>query len=175
RVETIKFTPPKIVSTPVTDIPPPVDKLDNVTISDVTEKGEKTDAVNPPPEPKGTGAKEIRVSETPPGTIMVQVLAAFPGGAKAWKKYLERNLRQDVPVENGAPAGDYKVVVSFIVNADGTLSNIKAENDPGYGVAGEAVRVVQKSGKWVPAIQNGRYVTYRQQQPITFRVTVEQQ
>jgi protein TonB len=51
----------------------------------------------------------------------------------AWQKFLERNLNASVPVDNGAPPGKYPVVLSFIVDKTGAFSDIKAENDPGYG------------------------------------------
>jgi len=174
QLETVKFTAPKIVNTVVTEPPPSVNDMENVAIGNANIDGDKIDGIQPPLELHNTGAKEIKADDAPAGPVIVQVQASFPGGADAWVKYLERNLRQNIPVDNGAPAGDYKVIVSFIVSADGSLSDVKAENDPGYGIAAEAIRVIQKSGKWMPAIQNGRHVTYRQQQPITFRVSDSQ-
>ncbi|MEO8116271.1 MAG: energy transducer TonB [Bacteroidota bacterium] len=98
----------------------------------------------------------------------VQVLAQFPGGAAAWQKYLERNLDLDIPIRNGAPAGKYTIHISFIVDKEGNISNVSAINDPGYGLASEAIRVIAKSKQWLPAIQDGRNVKYMQVQPITF-------
>jgi protein TonB len=49
-----------------------------------------------------------------------------------------------VPVDNGAPAGRYTVVLSFIVDKSGNISEINAENDPGYGTKEEAMRVLKK-------------------------------
>jgi hypothetical protein len=69
---------------------------------------------------------------------VVQIAAEFPGGLPAWTKYLERNLNSDLPVENGAPPGKYTVVVSFIVSKTGDISDVSAENDPGYGNKAEA-------------------------------------
>lgn len=94
----------------------------------------------------------------------VHIQAKFPGGDAEWRKFLERNLNRDMAVEKGAPVGNYTVVVSFIVGADGTVSDVKAENNPGYGVAEEAVRAIKLSGKWQPAVWNGKKVAYRQSQ-----------
>ena len=62
------------------------------------------------------------------------------------------------------------VIVKFIVNRDGTLRDISAENydlvDP-YCVA-EAIRVIKVSPNWIPALQNGRKVNAYRRQPITF-------
>lgn len=47
---------------------------------------------------------------------------------------------------------------------------MQALNDPGYGTAEEAVRVIKKSKQWIPALQNGNHVIYRQKESITFVV-----
>ncbi|MBV9964008.1 MAG: energy transducer TonB [Parafilimonas sp.] len=100
----------------------------------------------------------------------VQIEAKFPGGSDAWAKYLERNLNAQTPSDHRAPAGNYTVTVSFLVDEEGNVSDVHALNDPGYGTAEEAVRVIKKGPKWVPAIQNGKNVNYRQKQNITFQV-----
>lgn len=176
KLETIKSTPPKIVQEEVKDPPPTQDEQDKVQIADFNQKGTISDAVAPPVEEKGTGAvaAPVATEDFTKEFHTVQVQAQFPGGATAWQKFLERNLRQDVAVESGAPPADYKVVVSFLVDRDGNVTEVKAETDPGYGTAAEAVRVIQRSGKWVPAIQNGRNVIFRQRQTIIFRVTDSQ-
>ena len=102
-----------------------------------------------------------------------QVPASFPGGLSAWVKYLERNLNRDLPVKNGAVVGKYTVIVSFIVDENGGISDVKAENDPGYGTAEEAKRMIIKGPNWVPATQNGLNVVYRHRQSITFVVSEE--
>jgi hypothetical protein len=102
---------------------------------------------------------------------VVQIPAEFPGGQQGWIRYLERTLNRDLPVEKGAPSGKYTVVISFIVGKDGTISKLKAENDPGYGTKEEAVRVIQLGPKWKPAVQNGRNVIYRHRQSIVFMVS----
>lgn len=104
---------------------------------------------------------------------IAQEPASFPGGLPAWTKYLERNLNRDLPVNNGAPPGKYTVVISFIVDKEGGLSDIKAENDPGYGTAEEARRMMAKGPSWIPAKQNGLNVIYRHKQSITFQVSEE--
>ena len=103
--------------------------------------------------------------------LLPQVEATFPGGQEAWQRYLRMNLRGNVP-DNGAPAGSYPVVVSFLVSRDGTVSEVKAiiAPTPDYGTAAEAVRIIENSGKWNPAIQNGRVVASRKKERILFTV-----
>jgi hypothetical protein len=92
----------------------------------------------------------------------------FPGGDSAWRHYLEKNLNPGIPVDNGAPEGTYKVIVKFIVNIDGSISDVQAETKHGYGMDSAAVALIKKGPSWVPAIQNGRNVTAYKKQPITF-------
>ncbi|MGN6214238.1 energy transducer TonB [Parafilimonas sp.] len=101
----------------------------------------------------------------------VQILAKFPGGNNAWLRYLERNLNVRVAKQHGVPNGHYTVTISFLVNADGSISDVHAENDPGYGTAEEAVRVMKRMPRWIPAIRDGKNVKYRQKQNIVFVVS----
>ena len=155
KVEITKFTPPKIVKDeevkPDEEIKE-VDKLEDTKIGTINQEGAKDEGVVAPPVEKGTGVVEAPKVEEDYDKVftVVQIAAEFPGGLPAWTKYLERNLNRDLPVENGAPPGKYSVVVSFIVAKDGSISDVIAEDDPGYGTKGEAVRVIQKGPKWKP-------------------------
>jgi len=178
KVEITKFTPPKIVKDeevkPEEEIKE-VEKLEDTKIGTINQEGAKDEGIVAPPVEKGTGVVEAPKVEEDYDKVftVVQIAAEFPGGLPAWTKYLERNLNRDLPVENGAPPGKYTVVVSFIVAKDGSISEVQAENDPGYGTKNEAIRVIQKGPKWKPAIQNGRQVIYRHKQSITFVVSEE--
>ena len=177
KIEIKQFTPPKIVKDEEVKEPPPQqEELEDTKIGTINQEGIKSDVVAPPVEAQGTGVVEApKVTEDYDKEFKtVQIQAQFPGGNEAWFKYLQRNLRSDAPTENGAPTGNYTVMVSFLVSKDGTISEVKAENDPGYGTAAEAVRVIQRGPAWNPAVQNGRKVIYRQRQPITFQVAESQ-
>ena len=178
KVEITKFTPPKIV--PDEQVKPDeeikeVEKLEDTKIGTINQEGAKDEGVVAPPPEKGTGVVEAPKVEEDYDKVftVVQIAAEFPGGLPAWSKYLERNLNRDLPVENGAPPGKYTVIVSFIVSKTGDISEVAAENDPGYGTKAEAIRVITKGPKWKPAVQNGRNVIYRHKQSITFQVSDE--
>jgi Gram-negative bacterial TonB protein C-terminal len=98
----------------------------------------------------------------------VEIEADFPGGVQAWKKYLEKNLNAAVPGEKGAPDGMYQVMVEFVVNKIGWVSDIKPITSHGYGMEQEVMRIIKKSGAWNPAIQDGRPVKAYRKQPVTF-------
>jgi len=176
KVEITKFTPPKIVKDEEVkpeEKPPEQEKLEDTKIGTINQEGEKTDVVAPPTE-QSTGqveAPKAQEQDYDKEFKTVQIEAKFPGGAGAWQKYLERNLNSNVPVDNGAPPGNYTVIVSFLVDKSGNISEVQALNDPGYGTGAEAVRVIKKGPAWTPAVQNGRNVIYRQKQSITFQVS----
>lgn len=104
---------------------------------------------------------------------VTQVPAEFPGGKEGWLKFLEKNLNRDLPVENGAPPGKYTVKLSLIVDKEGNVNNVKAENNPGYGTAAEAVRVIATGPKWIPAKLNGKNVVYRLLTTVTYLISDE--
>ena len=96
--------------------------------------------------------------------------AEFSNGTDGWKKYIERNLKAEVPVRKGAPFGEFTVVVRFVVDAEGNISQIRSLTQFGYGMEEEVERILKKSPRWVPARQFGRNVKAYRIQPITFVV-----
>lgn len=176
KVEITKFTPPKIVKDEEVKEPPPEqEKLADTKIGTINQEGTKDEGVVAPVESKGTGVVEAPKVEEDYDKVFttVQIESEFPGGPAAWQKYLQRNLNGDVPTSNGAPTGKYTVVVSFVVDREGNISDISAENDPGYGTKDEAIKAIKKGPKWTPAVQNGRKVISRKRQAITFQVNEE--
>jgi hypothetical protein len=118
----------------------------------------------------------------PPDTLIVndsgifervEEEASYPGGVNAWRDFLAKNLNPNTPVENSAPAGQYTVIVQFVVSKDGTVSDIKALTKHGYGMEQEVIRVLRKTGAWTPARQNNRPVNAFRKQPVTFMVTMD--
>ncbi len=178
KVEITKFTPPKIVKDEEVkeeDEIKEVDKLEDTKIGTINQEGAKDDGIVAPPVESGTGVVEAPKQDEDYDKLftVVQIPAEFPGGFSQWARYLERNLNSGIPVDNGAPPGKYTVVVSFIVDKAGKVSDVVAENDPGYGTKAEAVRVIAKGPNWKPAVQNGRNVIYRHKQQVTFVVSEE--
>jgi protein TonB len=177
KVEITKFTPPKIVKDEEVKEPPPEqEKLAETKIGTISQEGVKDDGiVAPPVESKGTGVVEAPKVEEDYDKVftVVQIESEFPGGQAAWVKYLQRNLNSDVPNQNGAPPGKYTVMVSFIVDKEGNISEVTADKDPGYGTKDEAIKAIKKGPKWTAAVQNGRKVTSRKRQAITFQVSEE--
>jgi periplasmic protein TonB len=175
KIEMTKFTPPKIVKDEEVQEPPPQqEELKETKIDVVNQEGVKDENIATPVE-IDQGKQIIEEKKEDDNKIFekVEIEASFKGGESAWKKYLERNLNPNTPVDNGAPEGTYTVYVQFVVSKDGSISDVKALTTHGYGMEAEAIRVIKKGPAWVPAVQNGRQVNAYRKQPITFQVQSE--
>jgi len=175
KIEMTKFTPPKIVKDEEVQEPPPEQKeLEKTKIDVQSQEGIKDDNIAAPVD-LDQGKQIIEVQKEDENKIFekVEVEASFPGAEGAWKKFLERNLNPSTPVDNGAPEGTYTVYVQFVVSKDGSISDVKALTNHGYGMEQEAIRVIKKGPAWNPAVQNGRKVNAYRKQPITFQVQSE--
>jgi TonB family protein len=80
----------------------------------------------------------------------------FPGGRKAFYEFLAKNLKYPDKARDKGLIG--KIFVRFIIEKNGSVSNVKALSSPGYGVAEEAERIVKLSPKWVSGISDGKQI-----------------
>lgn len=175
KVEMKQFTPPKIVKDEEVQKPPPEqEELKEAKIDVVNQEGIKDLNIATPTQ-IDEGKKVIEEKKDDENKIFekVEIEAKFPGGDAAWKRYLERNLSNFNPADNGAPAGTYTTYIQFVVDKDGNISDVKALTNYGYGMEDEAIKVIKKGPNWEPAIQNGRKVKAYRKQPITFVVQEE--
>jgi outer membrane biosynthesis protein TonB len=99
--------------------------------------------------------------------------AEYPGGAAAWQRYLNKNMR--FPEDSIDEEMQFSVVVKFVVDEEGNVSDAEAISGS-KALGAEAVRVIKQSGKWIPAKQlgNGRFVKSFKKQPIIIHVEVEE-
>lgn len=85
---------------------------------------------------------------------------AYEGGDEAWRKYILgsgilKNALEKAK-DSGIQAGTYTVIVKFAVRPNGKVSDVSTVNKPvGYGFEEAAVKLVKKSGKWIPANVEG--------------------
>ncbi|PZR27541.1 MAG: energy transducer TonB [Citrobacter freundii] len=176
KIEMKQFTPPKIVKDEEVQEPPPAqEELKEAKIDVVNQEGIKDEGIVAPAvidDGKGV-VEEKKVEDENKIFEKVEIEASFKGGEGAWRKFLERNLNGNTPVDNGAPEGTYTVYIQFVVSKDGSISDIKPLTNHGYGMEQEAMRVIKKAPSWTPAVQNGRSVNAYRKQPITFQVTGE--
>ena len=115
--------------------------------------------------------ERVNVDTIPQGNpIFTKVEFEASVNKTEWIKFLQKNLQPFIEqaASKGLKPGTYVVYVKFIVMTDGSVANVKALNDPGYGLAEAAVNTVQTGPKWLPGIQNGKSVNSYHTQPITF-------
>lgn len=81
---------------------------------------------------------------------VVEIKPEFPGGDEAFKIFIKENYKK---TDSSSPNG--KIYISFIIEKDGSLSNINIIRDLGFG-SEEAIRILKKSPKWTTGKQNGK-------------------
>jgi protein TonB len=176
RVEMKSFTPPRIVNdddVKEDEKPPEMEELVDTKIGNINVEGIKDDgAVAPPISDDGKGIIEApkRNNDDDSLFIVVQIESEYPGGKAAWMRYLNKNFRYPQAAMDNEIQG--AVMVQFIVDKDGNVSNVEAMSGPDE-LKEEAVRVIKKSGKWDPAIQNGRQVKSYKRQSVLFQLQNE--
>lgn len=140
--------------------PPTVEELRNTTIGNETTTGNPSGGDNAPAGGGGTGTTDgpptidTPVENTPMLTGALERSPEFPGGIQKFYEYVSKNFR--VPEEN---TGRVQVIVSFVVEKDGALTDVKVLRNPGYGLDKEAIRVLRAlKTKWNPGIYKGQKV-----------------
>lgn len=112
--------------------------------------------------------EEIAAAPTVTSSEVVETMPQYPGGEAAIYKHLFENIKYPVDaMENGIQG---RVVVDFIIEKDGSISNPTVKRSLYPSLDAEAIRVIKTLKKYTPATQNGRPVAVRQSIPITFRM-----
>lgn len=128
-------------------------------------------------------SSEKRVGDTIPNKLIVgapdgeekifeKVEVEASVNAQMWRKHLEVNLLPYIEraANSKMKAGNYTVNVRFLVERDGSISDVKALNDPGYGLAKGCEKVVRTGPRWSPGELNGKKVRSYHTQPIIFSI-----
>ncbi len=96
----------------------------------------------------------------------------FPGGRKAWQNFLSANFNISAPFANRVFPGTYRVMIRFIINAEGKIMDAGAETNCGYGLETETIRCIKKSPEWIPAeTASGHKVAFTLRQFVIFKVS----
>jgi protein TonB len=166
KVDQVKFPPPVVKpDVEVKEKPPTVKELEVADPGQKNLKGDKNAEVTID-EP--VGESNNKVTEEDPNKIFTSVeqVPEFPGGLDAFGRFLGKNIHYPaVARENGTQG---RVIVSFVCEKDGSLTDVKVARGIGDGCDEEAVRVIKSSPKWKPGIQNGRPVRVAYSVPIAF-------
>ena len=97
----------------------------------------------------------------------VEIEPEFSGGISAFMKLIEKNLRYPPQAKKNNTSG--KVLVTFVIEKDGSITNVRVARGIGDGCDEEAVRVIKLSPPWKPGMQKGRPVRVAYSVPIGFR------
>ncbi|GAA4455941.1 TonB family protein [Rurimicrobium arvi] len=115
----------------------------------------------------GTGSGVVEAAPPPPEIFkVVEQMPEFPGGEDALYKFLQDNVQYPPKATNAGKEGT--VSVKFVVNEDGSISNVEVARPIGFDMDEEAIRVVKKMPKWKPGKQNGKAVKVYYRVPIRF-------
>ena len=99
---------------------------------------------------------------------VVENMPQFPGGPSAMFKFLADNIKYPMAAEEKRQQG--RVIVTFIVECDGTVTNTKVAMSAGEDLNNEALRVIKSMPRWIPGRQNGSTVRVKYTFPVTFRL-----
>ena len=174
--ETQKFTAPVIKKDELVKEENQVkqmDKLDDkVAVGTENKEGVKDRTVEavrndiavaappPPPAPKPEVASKV--------FDVVEEMPSFPGGQGALMSYLASNIKYPVVAQENGVQG--RVIVSFVVERDGSISDVKVARSVDPSLDREAQRVVKSMPKWKPGKQNGSAVRVKYTVPVVFRL-----
>jgi protein TonB len=174
KVEMQKFTPPVIKKDEEVkkEEIPPVEKLEETKIDVQTQAGIKDEGIATPPV-VDEGKQVVEAPKEDPDQVFQKVEIEATVDMRAWKRHLESQLQRYIEdaASQGMAPGQYTVQVRFLVERDGSITDVHSLNDPGYGLGKGAEDVVKRGPKWNPGEQNGRKVRSYHTQPITFVVS----
>jgi protein TonB len=189
KITTVKMPPKEKPKDNLPPPPPPPPKVDQVkfvkpvvakaedvveeivVIKEIKDKKLGAETIKGDPdaeltvEPVGTGvAAVVEEDNTVYSTAGIEVKPDFPGGMEKFYNYIAKNYR--TPEEEGLKG---KVYVTFVVEKDGSLTDIKVLRDIGYGTGKEAIRVLKATPRWNPGEQNGKKVRCTFSLPISIQ------
>jgi periplasmic protein TonB len=119
-----------------------------------------------------TSAIKKTIADSSKTFSKVEFESDYPGGANGWARFLKANLQYPNKAVRKKIEGT--VIVQFIIDKDGSVSDVQAISGPeSGGLMEEAVRVIKISGNWKPAVQNGKKVKSYKKQPIQFKLAYE--
>ncbi len=153
--------------------PPPVQPTEVLAIVDNTVNVTETTVATT------EDLNERYVIKAPPAMIeevvvepeivdLAEKMPEFPGGKKAMMNYLARNVKYPIrPQEVGIQG---RVIVQFVVERDGSISNLVVVRSVDPDLDKEALRVVEAMPKWAPGMQNGKLVRVKYTLPVYFKL-----
>lgn len=167
------FDEPPIPITTITPPPPP--KIINPVFIKVEDDIEPEEFTSIPDNEINTTELIANLTIEEPKTeavedtfYIVEQMPKYPGGIKAFYKNFAKNIHYPKRAKKMSIEG--RVILSFIIDKDGSLTNIKVVRGIGAGCNEEAIRVLKKMPNWQPGKQRGKPVKVQMSIPITFKL-----
>jgi periplasmic protein TonB len=172
ELEQVKFLPPEPKTDDQVSIeepPPSIEKIEKAIISNKNVEGEEAkDVFVLPPPPVETKIIALEKSEEEEKFTSVEQMPEYPGGNTEMYKFLYSLIKYPAAAQRGGIGG--KVFLKFLVEKDGSITNVEVLRGIGFGCDDEAVKAVKSMPKWNPGRQNGKNVRVYFQIPITFKM-----
>ncbi|MDZ7934525.1 MAG: energy transducer TonB [Emticicia sp.] len=169
--KTVQYTDIQIVEhTENENPPPPQSEIDISIIGIVDKTGIISDEIAeaPPTEAPSVTMTVLEIKEDNTPFTTVEVQPSFMGGNSEMYKFLGKNLKYPTAAQRANIQG--KVFLSFIVEKDGSITDIETMKGIGFGCDEEAMRVVKLMPKWIAGKQNGRNVRVKFTIPVFFKL-----
>ncbi|MDG2431262.1 energy transducer TonB [Flavobacterium sp.] len=166
-VTTKQLTNPVIVKAPLAtqDVPKNTEIIANP--STATTGSSTGTGISTPQVTSGSGTAPVDYGNTVVTSAALDKLPEFPGGIGKFYTFVGRNFESPEVVSDK----NIKIYVSFVVEKDGSMTDIQVKNDPGYGLAKEAIRVLKSlKTKWLPGMIDSKPVRTAYNLPITVQV-----
>ena len=120
-----------------------------------------------------TSSGDLHVKPTQPDNDsiyqIVDQMPEYPGGVEAMMKYVAENVKYPEKAKDEEISG--RVFISFVIEKDGSVSNVEVKRGIGGGCDEEAVRVIKSLPNWKPGIKDGKPVRVSYMMPINFKLT----
>ncbi|WP_026902766.1 energy transducer TonB [Pedobacter glucosidilyticus] len=172
KVDQVRFPPPVVKPDEqvVEEEPPTIKDLEKADPGQKTLKGNPDADIQIENPTFGDGPVNQKVTEdTNEIFTTVEQMPEYPGGLEAFYKYLGNSINYPPVARENNIQG--RVTVNFVVERDGSLTDIKVLRGIGGGCDEEAIRVLKKSKAWKPGVQNGRPVRVSYTVPVMFRLS----
>ncbi|MGL2964969.1 energy transducer TonB [Flavobacterium sp. XGLA_31] len=165
KVDQVKFVKPVVAKTEeITEEPPKIEEIKDKKLGDETIKGDPDAPLTV--EPVGNGPSQVVEEDNNIyNTAGIEVKPEFQGGMDKFYKFIGKNYTTPEDCAGG------KVYVNFVVEKDGSLTDIKVIREACPGSGKEAVRVLKSCPKWNSGEQNGKKVRVLFSLPITIQST----
>jgi periplasmic protein TonB len=157
----IKFVPPKVVREQVVDETPTIEEIRQNETASVAEDGPTSVTFDEP-------AAELTEGDDDEIFTVVEQSPEFPGGYEAMMAFVKQHMKYPANARRMDIQGT--VYVGFVVNKDGTITDVKVLRGIMTECDNEAIRVIKAMPPWKPGKQNGRNVNVRFTVPLKFRL-----